>query len=139
MASYLRDPWNFEHIVEFLSPSFHHPTALFFEIMLVLAGGRGLLALVERAGSPSRCCCLLWAHAALLAGAQYSASSRSWRPRRWRPLWRLAGAAAGNGTWPAGSAARRRSSTAWRPETGETEAVARWHLASVAGVLLVAA
>src|SRR5262245_13657691 len=26
MASYLRDPWNSEHINEFFSPSFHHPT-----------------------------------------------------------------------------------------------------------------
>jgi len=37
MAQYLRDPWNSEHIMEFLSPSFHHPTAIFFEAMLVLA------------------------------------------------------------------------------------------------------
>ena len=37
MAKYLRDPWNSQHIMEFLSPSFHHPAAFFFEVMLVLA------------------------------------------------------------------------------------------------------
>ena len=37
MAAYLRDPWNSQHIMEFLSPSFHHPTAIFFEGMLLLA------------------------------------------------------------------------------------------------------
>src|SRR5207302_1391812 len=37
MAKYLRDPFNSQHIMEFLSPSFHHPTAIFFEAMLVLA------------------------------------------------------------------------------------------------------
>src|SRR4051812_7134325 len=38
LAQYLRDPWNSEHIMEFLSPSFHHPTAIFFEAMMVLSG-----------------------------------------------------------------------------------------------------
>src|SRR4051794_2597710 len=28
MAKYLRDPWNSQHIMEFLSPSFHHPSAI---------------------------------------------------------------------------------------------------------------
>src|SRR5260370_2233415 len=37
MAQYLRDPWNSQHIMEFLSPSFHHPAAIFFELMLVMA------------------------------------------------------------------------------------------------------
>src|ERR1019366_9831316 len=39
---YLRDPYQAEHIMEFLSVSFHHPIAIFFETMLaggVLAGG----------------------------------------------------------------------------------------------------
>ena len=55
MAQYLRNPFNSQHIMEFLSPNFHHPTAIFFEAMLVLAvGGFGL----EPAAGPlhrSRC------------------------------------------------------------------------------------
>src|SRR6266567_8468814 len=27
LAAYLRDPWNSQHIIEFLSPNFHHPAA----------------------------------------------------------------------------------------------------------------
>src|SRR5450759_3351017 len=37
MAKYLRDPWNSQHIDEFLSPSFHHPAAIYFEAMLLMA------------------------------------------------------------------------------------------------------
>ena len=38
ILSYLAaDSWQFDHINEFLSPSFHSPRALFFELMLALA------------------------------------------------------------------------------------------------------
>src|SRR5471032_2158517 len=37
MAQYLRDPFNSQYIMEFLTPNFHHPAAIFFEVMLVLA------------------------------------------------------------------------------------------------------
>src|ERR1019366_1452564 len=36
MAKYLNDPYNSQHIMEFLSLSFHDPTAIFLETMLVM-------------------------------------------------------------------------------------------------------
>ena len=55
MAQYLRDPWNSQHIIEFLSPNFHHPTAIFFEAMLVLAAAAALVRICARAALRSRC------------------------------------------------------------------------------------
>ena len=57
MVQYLRDPWNSQHIMEFLSPRFHHPTAIFFEAMLVLAVAARGLEPARRAASPRRCWC----------------------------------------------------------------------------------
>jgi hypothetical protein len=37
VIQYLRDPFIQQHITEFLTLSFHHPSAIFFEIMLLLA------------------------------------------------------------------------------------------------------
>ena len=54
MAQYLRDPWNADHIMEYLSPSFHHPTAIFLEMMLAFAGSRRYRA-CARDASPNRC------------------------------------------------------------------------------------
>jgi hypothetical protein len=53
---YLRDPYLAEHIMEFLSVSFHHPIAIFFETML--AGGVLAAAWYAKraAVTPSRCC-----------------------------------------------------------------------------------
>ena len=66
MATYLRDPWNFTHIIEFLSPSFHHPTAPFFEMMLALGAASACWHLLNRRFTEPLLI-LLWAHAALLA------------------------------------------------------------------------
>ena len=66
MAKYLRDPWNSQHIMEFLSPSFHHPSAIFFEAMLVLAAAAACWNLAKgRFTVPLLM--LVWAHAGLLA------------------------------------------------------------------------
>ena len=57
VVQYLRDPYQAQHIMEFLSLSFHHPLAIFFEAMLLLARDFGVLERFARAASPSRCCC----------------------------------------------------------------------------------
>src|SRR5262249_3783602 len=66
MAMYLRDPFNSEHIREFLSPSFHHPSAIFFEAMLLLAAPAACWTLSQ--GSFTESIFLAaWAHGAFLA------------------------------------------------------------------------
>ena len=54
---YLRDPYQSQHIMEFLTLSFHHPAAIFFESTAAVERGGGVLVRVARAASPSRCCC----------------------------------------------------------------------------------
>jgi len=134
---YLRDPYQAEHIMEFLSVSFHHPIAIFFETML--AGGVLAGAWYARRGSYTEpLLLLLWAHAALLAA-------------RHIPIFMIvaapmvaAAADAGLRRLPAAPVAAWLQQLAARfnrliRETSETDAIARWHLASLAGVALVAA
>jgi hypothetical protein len=66
LAEYLRDPWNSQHIMEFLSPSFHHPTALFFEGMLLL-GALAAVQQIRQGRFTAAMLMLVWAHGALLA------------------------------------------------------------------------
>jgi hypothetical protein len=137
MAQYLRDPWNSQHIMEFLSPSFHHPTAIFFEVMLVLA-------VITSVYNISRCqfteplLMLVWAHGGLLAARNI-------------PIFMIAAAppvAACVQQWllrlPESSVAAWLRSFAEKfnrvaEETGQTDSIARLHLVSVLGLLLVAA
>jgi hypothetical protein len=134
---YLRDPYQAEHIMEFLSVSFHHPIAIFFETML--AGGVLAGAWYARRGSYTEpLLLLLWAHAALLAA-------------RHIPIFMIvaapmvaAAADAGLRRLPVAPVAAWLQRLAARfnrliRETSETDAIARWHLASLAGVALVAA
>ena len=57
VCEYLRDPYHSQHIMEFLSLSFHHPVGDF----LRSHAAAGALALrsgtCRKAASPSRCCC----------------------------------------------------------------------------------
>ena len=66
MAQYLRDPWNSQHIMEFLSPSFHNPTAIFFEAMLVLAVATAVWNL-RQGRFTEALLMMVWAHGGLLA------------------------------------------------------------------------
>src|SRR5260370_12103860 len=66
MAQYLRDPWNSQHIMEFLSPSFHNPTAIFFEAMLVLAVATAVRNL-RQGRFTEALLMMVWAHGGLLA------------------------------------------------------------------------
>jgi hypothetical protein len=137
LAQYLRDPWNSQHIAEFLSPSFHHPTALFFEALLVLAAMAGFWNLSRRRFAEP---ILLgtWAHAALLAArnipifAILTAPAAAAMVQSW-----LDGAA----DWNVAEGVRRAVAKFNRlaAATAETEAVGRWHLVSALGIALVAA
>jgi hypothetical protein len=137
MAQYLRDPWNSQHIMEFLSPSFHHPTAIFFEVMLVMAVVASV-SNVSRGNFTEPLLMLVWAHGGLLAARNI-------------PIFMIAAAppvAACIEQWLLGlpessvagwlrTAAERFNRVA--EETGQTDSIARLHLVSVLGLALVAA
>ncbi len=137
IAVYLRDPWNFAHIVEFLSPSFHHPTAPFFEILLVLGAAAACWHLLNRRFTEPLLI-LLWAHAALLAVRNVAIFAIVAAPPVAAALayWLKAAPQSNVAAWLRNAVARFNRIES---ETGETEAVVRWHLASVAGILLVVA
>jgi hypothetical protein len=137
MAQYLRDPFNSQHIMEFLSPSFHHPTAIFFEAMLVLGAATAAWS-VSKGRFVEPVLLLVWAHAGLLAARNIpifmiaaappvAAAIQEWLIRL--PKLNVA-------RWLRNGAARFNRVAS---EMGETEAIGRWHLVSVAGALLVAA
>ena len=137
MAQYLRDPWNSQHIMEFLSPSFHHPTAIFFELMLVMAVITSV-SNVRNGQFTEALLMLVWAHGGLLAARNI-------------PIFMIAAAppvAACIQEWllrlPESSVAGWLRSAADRfnrvaEETGQTDSIARLHLVSALGILLVAA
>ena len=137
MAQYLRDPWNSQHIMEFLSPNFHDSTAIFFEAMLVMAVAAGIWNL-RRGRFTEALLIVVWAHGALLAARNIpifaivaappvAAAMQQWLLRL--PDLRVA-------AWLR-AAARKFNRVA--EETGQTDAMARWHLVSILGLLLVAA
>jgi hypothetical protein len=137
LAAYLRDPWNSQHIVEFLSPSFHHPTALFFEALLVVAALAAYWNF-SRGRLTEPILLAMWGHGALLAARNIPIFAILTAPAAARMLqawldhsgeWNVAG-------W-ARAAAARFNRIAMR--ASEMEAMGRWHIVSAAGVALVAA
>jgi hypothetical protein len=137
MVQYLRNPWNSQHIMEFLSPSFHHPASLFFEGMLVL-GVCSAVWHLSKGRFIEPILIAMWAHAALLAARNIPIFMIAAAPpvaaaiQEWlecTPEWNVAG-------WLRKAILKFNHIAA---ETGEMEAVGRWHLVSVAGLLLVAA
>jgi hypothetical protein len=137
MAQYLRDPFNSQHIVEFLSPSFHHPTAIFFEVMLAVAVAAAVWNL-RHGRFTEALLIIVWAHGGLLAtrnipifmivaAPPVAAAIQQWLLRV--PELNVA-------AWLREAAGRFNRVA---DETGETDSIARLHLVSVLGVLLVAA
>ncbi len=137
MLAYLRDPWNSQHIMEFLSPSFHHPTAVFFEAMLALAAATAIWN-ISKGRFTQPLLMVVWAHAALLAARNI-------------PIFTIAAAlpvAAAVQQWqemlPASNVAGWLRKAADRfnriaAETAATDSIGRWHLVSALGFGLVAA
>jgi len=134
---YLRDPFNGQHIAEFLSLSFHDPAAIFFET--ALAGGVLAAAWCARRGRLAEpLLIVLWAHGALLAARNIPIFVIVAAPAM------AAAADAGLRQLPESAVAawlRRVATRLGRlmRETSETDAIGRWHLVSVAAVALVAA
>src|SRR5579863_6132725 len=137
MVTYLRDPFISQHIVEFLSPSFHHPSAIFFEAMLVL-GAVAAARILSKGGFTQPLLMLIWAHGALLATrnipiflivAAYPVAAAIQEGLERLPEWNVAG-------WLRAAVERLNRVAA---ETAGTDAVNRWHLVSALGLFLVGA
>ncbi len=137
MAQYLRDPWNGTHIMEFLSPSFHHPTALFFELLLAL-GAMAAYSSLGRGRTAHAMLLVLWAHGALLAARNIPIFAIVAAPLAAEALQHGLDRAA---EWNVAAWVRRLAARFNRlaEETSETEAVGRWHVVSALGVAAVVA
>jgi hypothetical protein len=135
--TYLGDSFQRDTIAEFTSMSFHHPLAVFLEFLLLMSVAAVFWAASKKSFTEG-VLLLVFAHAALVAGrniplfAIVSAPQVAWvldAAIRRAPALAIAG-------WLRALAERFNRLAA---ETGETERIPRWHLASVAGVAGVAA
>ena len=137
LAKYLGDPFNSQHIVEFLSPSFHHPTAIFFEAMLAVAVAAAVWNL-RHGRFTEALLVIVWAHGGLLANRNIPIFMIVAAPPVAAAIqqWLLRVPDLNVAAWLRGVAA---SFNRVADETRETDSIARLHLVSVLGVLLVAA
>lgn len=137
VIAYLRDPYQAQHIMEFLSLSFHAPMAIFFEGLL-LTGVVAALWNASKGRYTESVLILVWGHAALLAARNIplfvivaappvAAALEDWVA--FIPAWNLAG-------WV--RAAAERFARVGR-ETNETDGIGRWHVVSVLATVVVAA
>jgi hypothetical protein len=137
MAEYLRNPWNSRHIQEFLSPSFHQPRAIFFEMLLGMGAATACFCLSKRRYTEALLIAI-WAHAALLASRNIPIFVIVTAPIVAAAIQHALDASetANLAEWLR-TLARRFSRITERIQ--EMESVPRWRLASVAGFLMMAA
>jgi hypothetical protein len=137
MAQYLRDPFNSQHILEFFSPTFHHPMAMFFETMLALSVAAAIWN-VSRGRFAEPLLMVVWAHGSLLAARNIPIFMIAAAPpvaaaiQEWLMLLPEIRVAA----WLRNAGQKFNRLEA---DMGQTESLSRWHLVSMAGILLVAA
>jgi hypothetical protein len=132
----LRDPWPFEHIMEYFSPSFHQPRAQFFEAYLAV-GTAAALWFLSRRKFVEPVLIALWAHAALLAMRNIPIFVIVAAPIVAATVKHALESAA---EWNIAPWLRRAALAVNRiaEKTGEMELVPRYRLASVVGFALVA-
>lgn len=134
---YVMDPYSAEHIMEFFSVSFHHPLAIYFEVMLLLAALAAFWYVSQGLFTPPLLL-LMWAHAALLstrnipifmmlAAPPAAEALQAWLERL--PAMHLA-------EWVKGLARRFNTVAA---EMSETDSIGRWHPVSILAMLAIAA
>ena len=137
LLQYLRDPYASQHISEFFTLSFHHPAAIFFEILLLL-GAISVFWYASEGRFTESVLLLMWGHAGLLAARNIplfaiisaplvGAAVEAWLTRL--PHLEVAG-------WLRRAGARLNDKAA---QTSATDALPRWHLVSAAGFAVVAA
>ncbi len=137
MLQYLTDPYQGQHVMEFLSVSFHHPLAVFFEAMLLLSALASFW-FASQGSFTEPLLLMMWAHAALLSTRNI-------------PLFMIVGAppaAAIVQMWldrlPGFHVAEwvRRIGRKFNETAAtmtETDQIGRWHPVSVMGALVVVA
>jgi len=137
VVQYIFDPFQAQHIVEFLTLNFHHPVAMFFEALLILGAGAAIWH-AARGSYTEAVLYLMWAHAGLLASRNIPLFGIIATPMVATALdaWLAKLPTLEIASWLK-SAGRKYLAIA--AETAETDAIPRWHLASIAGVALVAA
>jgi hypothetical protein len=137
VVRYLRDPYQSEFILEFLTLSFHHPVAIFFEALLLAAAATAAGNLAQR-NFIDPVLMALWAHGSLLAArnipifAIVAVPPVAAAAQRWIDSLPLSNAAA----WFRAAA---RKYIAVSSEMAAADAIPRWRIASVLGVVVVAA
>jgi hypothetical protein len=137
MVEYLRDPYASQHIQEFLSVSFHHPIAIFFESLLLLGAGVVFWSF-RRRSYVEAVLIVVFAHGALLAARNIPLYSVVAAPAIAAMLaeWLAAFPQFNTAAWLRGAARKFNSASA---ELTETDRIGRWHVVSVAGIAIVAA
>jgi hypothetical protein len=137
LFEYLRDSYASQHIIEFFSLSFHHPAAIFFESMLLLAAV-SVFWYARRGRYTESLLLLVFGHLGLLAARNIpifvlvAAPPVAGMVQAWLnglPELELA-------QWVRRTAAKFNQMAA---RTAETDRIPRWHLVSVLGVAMVAA
>lgn len=137
ILAYLSDPFLMDRTNEFMSLSFHHPAAHWFEPALLVGAAAALWSLARRRFAHGMVV-LVWAHLALLSGRNIPLYMAVSAPVialclvEWTECLRQAAIP----LWMRGALDRFHTLCL---ETGETERIWRLHLASAAGILLVAA
>lgn len=137
VVEFLRDPYYSQHIVEYMSLSFQHPLAMFLEAML-LGGALASAWYVRQGRYTEPLLYLVWAHEALTASRNIPicmiltvpmVAEAAYAACRRLPECDVAG-------WLRGLGARLNQVA---DRMCETDALPRWHAASVTGVLVLAA
>jgi hypothetical protein len=137
ILQYVGDPYQSQHIAEFLSLSFHHPFALFFECLLGLSLAAALWN-VAHGSYTEAVLVLVWGHLALLAARNLPLFAIVATPIVAAALDRFFDRlpACEVAPWLRRAAARF---LRMLHQAGKMETVPRWHLASAASVLILAA
>ncbi|MGD0868625.1 MAG: hypothetical protein ABSB88_03660 [Bryobacteraceae bacterium] len=137
LLEYLRDPYASQHIIEFFSLSFHHPAAIFFESMLLLAAV-SVFWYARQGRYTESLLLLVFGHLGLMAARNIpifvlvAAPPVAGLVQAWLnglPELELA-------QWVRRAAAKYNQMAA---RTAETDQIARWHVVSVLGMAMVAA
>ena len=134
---YVSDPYQSQHIMEFLTLSFHHPAAIYFEAMLMMSAAAAFWY-ASRGRFTEPLLLVMWGHAALLAARNIPIFMIAAAPLVARAMeeWLALLPELRVAEWLR-SAVRKFNLVA--AETSHTDSIARWHLASVAGAVVVAA
>jgi hypothetical protein len=133
---YVSDPYQSQHIMEFLTLSFHHPVALFLECLLVLGVAAALWHAAQ--GSYTEAVLIVaWGHAALLAARNLPLFAIVATPIVAAALDQFL---ARLPTLEVAPWLRRAAAGLLEMlrKTGKMESVPRWHLASATAVLSLA-